>query len=98
MVACARAGEMERRAERKEMAEADRANSAKSEEVRRWLGIVEKEVAGLKLETKTKVTDDIARVWASNRQKIQMSKENQVKPAGRLAAIPILPSPSFLSS
>ena len=101
MVACARAGEMERRAERKEMAEADRANSAKSEEVRRWLGIVEKEVAGLKLETKTKVTDDIARVWASNRQKIQMSKENQVKPAGRLAAIPMKPlnwEPSTTSS
>ena len=89
------------RAEGREMAEADGANSAQSKEVQKWLSIVEKEVAGLKLETKTKVTDDIARVWANNRQKIKMSKENQVKPSGPLETIPMKPlswDPSATSS
>ena len=74
---------------------------SEQEEVRRWLTIVEKEVAGLKLATKTKVTDDIARVWASNRQKIKMSTEDQVRPAGPLQAIPMVPlsrEPSGTSS
>ena len=87
--------------ERRDMAEAGRTNSDQSEEVKRWQSIVEKEVAGLKLETKTKVTDDIARVWANNRQKIKMSKENQVKPSGPLETIPMKPlswDPSTTSS
>ena len=63
---------------------------SEQEEVRRWVGFVEKEVAGLRLETRTKVTDDIARVWASNRQKIKMSAEDQVRPAGPLQSIPVM--------
>ena len=77
--------------ERREMAGGARAVAAQTKEVNRWLSLVEKEVADLKLETKTKVTDDISRVWASNRQKIQMSKENQVRPSGPLEAIPMVP-------
>ena len=69
------------------MAEADRVHPAQLE-TQRWLKIVEKEVASLKLETKTKVTDDIARFWANNRQKIKMSKEDQVEPLGPLEVIP----------
>ena len=60
-------------------------------EVQRWLGIVEKEVAGLKLESKTKVSEDIARVWATNRQKIKKSEENQVVLPRPLETIPMKP-------
>ena len=67
------------------------AGTGQPKDVIRWLSLVEREVASLKLETKTMVTDNISRVWASNRQKIQMSKENQVRPWGPLKAIPMVP-------
>ena len=67
--------------EDREMAEAERTTPAQLE-TKKWLKVVEKEVASLKLETKTKVADDIKRVWANNRQKIKMSKEDQVECQG----------------
>ena len=73
------------------MSEAGRTTPAKEAEVQRWLGIVEKEVAGLKLESKTKVFDDIARVWAINRQKIKKSEEDQVILPRPLQTIPMKP-------
>ena len=75
------------------MSGAGRTTSAKLEEaeLKRWLDIVEKEVAGLKLESKTKVSDDIARIWATNRQKIKKSEENQVKLTRPLETIPMKP-------
>ena len=60
------------------MSEAERTSPAQLE-TKKWLKVVEKEVASLKLESKTKVTDDIKRVWANNRQKIKTSKESQVE-------------------
>ena len=66
------------------------AGAGQPKDVIRWLSLVEKEVASLKLETKTMVTDNISRVWASNRQKIKMSAEDQVRPAGPLQSIPVM--------
>ena len=63
---------------RREMSEAGRTSPAQLE-TKKWLKVVEKEVASLRLESKTKVSDDIKRVWANNRQKIKTSKESQVE-------------------
>ena len=61
---------------------------AKTETMKRWEAMVEHEVASIKKESKTKVTDDITRIWAQNRQKIKKLKENQAPTHGPHVAIP----------
>ena len=73
------------------MSEAERTPPSPAQlETQKWVDIVAQEVASIKLQTKTKVAADIARVWANNRQKIKMSKENQVEPPGALEPIPMM--------
>jgi len=61
---------------------------AKTEIQKRWETRAEKEVNRIKLESKTKTTNAIARVWAKNRQNIKLSKENQAPSHGPLVPIP----------
>ena len=67
----------------------DLGEAGKTELQKRWETRVEKEVNSIKDESKTKVTDAIARAWAENRKKIKLSKQGrQSPPHGPLLPIP----------